>query len=397
MVTTRSKRALSEISPNASPKRKAARHGEVEKDKKAEQTAISNQQPHQPTPPHIPKIPRSANPRTFITLCPRGIRHKCRISPQCLCMCPATHDPTHPFCITKRGEDLYRCWRYEQVKRDAEIFGVVGDMEFTGYGTREVVENILLTFDKAVRSEQMDVWVVWAHIEGLARFLSQRNWAFYHISDHSTTNLIQLIGTALLTTIDLLTTNHLFHPDSPIRNIGFILGLFLEFVIGYEEACEGDEDGWRFVVVRKMYAYGIQVSGTERARGVLQGLREIVREEEEAEKGRAEQRNQVEGEGRNENKGRDGGSVGKKGDDGVGRVKDGEDDRIAQKKVPNFINAYTPDTDPEAECREWDLWDWKVELQAYTTHHSTNAHIGGTRYDLTLAENWESDQEDESE
>ena len=25
----------------------------------------------------------------------------------------------------------------------------------------------------------MDVWVVWAHIEGLARFLSQRNWAFY--------------------------------------------------------------------------------------------------------------------------------------------------------------------------------------------------------------------------
>ena len=49
----------------------------------------------------------------------------------------------HPFCITKRGEDLYRCWRFEQVKRDAEVFGVVGDVEFTGYGTREVVENIV--------------------------------------------------------------------------------------------------------------------------------------------------------------------------------------------------------------------------------------------------------------
>ncbi|KAL8876988.1 MAG: hypothetical protein Q9192_008762, partial [Flavoplaca navasiana] len=100
-------------------------------------------QTHQRAPPHAPKILRSACPRTFITLCPRAIRHKCRSSPQCLCMRPATDNPAHPFCITKRGEDLYRSWRFEQVKRDAEIFGVVGDMEFTGYGTREVIENIV--------------------------------------------------------------------------------------------------------------------------------------------------------------------------------------------------------------------------------------------------------------
>ncbi|KAL9623040.1 MAG: hypothetical protein Q9204_007979 [Flavoplaca sp. TL-2023a] len=348
MVTTRSKRALSEISPNASPNKKAARHGEVEKDNSTKQIEIPTQQIPQPTPPHPLKIPRSACPRTFITLCPRAIRHKCRISPQCLCMCPATDNPMHPFCITKRGEDLYRCWRFEQVKRDAEVFGVVGDVEFTGYGTREVVENIV------------------------------------YISDHSTTNLIQLIGTAVLTSIDLLTTNHLFHPDSPIRNIGFILGLFLEFVIGYEEACEGDEDGWRFIVVRKMDAVGIPVAGTERVVGVVEGLREIVQEE-------AEQRGRVGLEQR------DGGSIDKKGEDGVGRVKGGEDEGDKQRKVMNFVNAYKLDSDPEAECREWGLWDWRAELQAYKTHHSTNAHIGGTRYDLTLAENWESESEsDES-
>ncbi len=104
---------------------------------------------------------------------------------------------------------------------------------------------------------------------------------------------------------------------------------------------------------------GIQVSGTERVLSIFTGLREIVREEE-AEKGRAEQRSQVEGEGRNENKGRDG--VGKERNDAVGQARDGEDDGVAQRKVPNFVNAYKPDSDLEAECREWDMWDWRVEV-----------------------------------
>ena len=109
-----------------------------------------------------------------------------------------------------------------------------------------------------------------------------------------------------------------------------------------------------------MDAEGIKVQGSERVISIFTGLREIMREEEEAEKGRAEQRKQVEGEGRNENKGRDG--VGKERNDALGQAKDGEDDGDARKKVPNFINAYKPDSDLEAECREWDLWDWRVEV-----------------------------------
>ncbi|KAL9627284.1 MAG: hypothetical protein Q9204_006680, partial [Flavoplaca sp. TL-2023a] len=178
----------------------------------------------------------------------------------------------------------------------------------------------------------------------------------------------------------------------PIRNIGFILGLFLEFVTGYEEACEGVEDGWRFVVVRKMDAVGIPASGTERVLSIFTGLREILQEEEEEKRKRL-------GEDGVERRGQDreGEGIGK-GDDASGRVKGGEDDGDAQRKVSNFVNAYKLDSDPEAECREWGLWDWEVELAAYKTHHSTNAHIGGTRYDLTLADNWESDSdEDESE
>ncbi|KAL8876989.1 MAG: hypothetical protein Q9192_008763 [Flavoplaca navasiana] len=217
----------------------------------------------------------------------------------------------------------------------------------------------------------MDMWAVWAHIESLARFLSQRNWAFYHISDHSTTNLIQLIGTALLTTLDLLSHHH-FHPDSPIRNIGFILGLFLEFVIGYEETCEGDEDGWRFVVVRKMDAVGIPVSGTERAVEIWQGLRDIVREEAEEKRKRLGE-DGVKWLGRDRERDEDG-----KGDEGVAQSQDEEDDGNAEKKVPNYINAYKPDTDPEVECREWNMWDWKAELQStnnpLTTPPASNLH-----------------------
>ena len=98
-----------------------------------------------------------------------------------------------------------------------------------------------------------------------------------------------------------------------------------------------------------MDAHGIPVSGTERVRGIVQGLREIVQEE-------AEQRGR---EGLEEGAG---GSADKKGEDGVGRVEDGDGVEGDGRKVPNFINAYKPDSDLKAECREWDLWDWRVEV-----------------------------------
>ena len=168
-----------------------------------------------------------------------------------------------------------------------------------------------------------------------------------------------LIGTAILTTLDVLAASNLFNPDSPIRNIGFITGLLLEFALAFEETCEGDEDGWRFVVLRMLDRKGIEVRGTDRVLSIIKGLRSIAL----AETVSVQQKWSLEEDETKEQRrdeGRDG--DGKDINERVGQVADKKDDKDAKKKVPNFINAYRPDSDPQAECRDWDLWDWKAEV-----------------------------------
>ena len=46
--------------------------------------------------------------------------------------------------MTKKGADLYREWRVDQWKRDADAMGVLTYTDYSGWGTGEVVENMVL-------------------------------------------------------------------------------------------------------------------------------------------------------------------------------------------------------------------------------------------------------------
>ncbi|KAI4096378.1 MAG: hypothetical protein LQ339_006966 [Xanthoria mediterranea] len=376
MVTTRSKRFLSEISPNAiadpSPKRKkTSTHFS---DQEEEVVRSHSEEKRNSEINKTAKIDRTAPPTTFVCLCGNGVKHKCRISPKCMCMRYADANPGHPLFVTKGGEDLFRAWRVEQVKRDAEAFGVMAYTDYSGYGTAEVVGNMLHAFDQVINTKETDAWIIWAHIEGMARFLSQDNWKFYHIDDaEGNGKRVMLIGTALLTALDHLTAAGLLRHDSAIRNIGFVIGLFLEFVVTYEETCEGNEDGWRFVVVLRLDAFGIKISGLKAAEQIAEGLREITREVEEAEA------DEVEKEQRDE-------TSSDLDDKDNGPQKDGNE--------PNFVNAYKPDSAPDSEVRSWDAWSWEQEVKIYTVWHGIDGKIDGKQYDLTLAENYESEDDE---
>ncbi|KAI4239062.1 MAG: hypothetical protein LQ349_000639 [Xanthoria aureola] len=380
MVTTRSKRVLSEISPNAiadpSPKRKkTSTHCNDQEQEDRSHSETKAQENRNSEIDKTAKIDRNAPPTTFVCLCGNGVKHKCRISPQCMCMRYADANPGHPFCVTKQGEDLFRAWRVEQVKRDAEAFGVMAYTDYSGYGTAEVVGNMLHAFDQVINTKETDAWSIWAHIEGMARFLSQDNWKFYHIDDaEANGKRVMLIGTALLTALDHLVAAGLLGHDSPIRSIGFVIGLFLEFVVAYEETCESNEDGWRFVVVRRVDAFGIKISGLKAAEQIAEGLREITREEEEAEQEEKEKKGQR---------------------DETSSDSDNSDPQKDENNLPNFVNAYKPDTAPDSEVRSWDAWNWEQEVKFYTVWHGIDGKIDGTQYDLTLAENFESEDDDE--
>lgn len=86
---------------------------------------------------------------------------------------------------------------------------------------------------------------------------------------------IMLIGTALLTTIDVLIQKGLFtNNGSKIRNIGLILSMFLQFAADESGMPECNEDGWNAVVVEKADAHGVTIQGLVGIDELVQAIRD---------------------------------------------------------------------------------------------------------------------------
>ena len=86
---------------------------------------------------------------------------------------------------------------------------------------------------------------------------------------------VMLIGTALLTTIDVLIQKGLFtNNSSKIRNIGLILSMFLQFAADESGTTECNEDGWNTVVVEKADAHGVTIQGLVGIDELVQAIRD---------------------------------------------------------------------------------------------------------------------------
>ena len=100
---------------------------------------------------------------------------------------------------------------------------------------------------------------------------------------------IMLIGTALLTTIDVLIQKGLFaNNSSKIRNIGLILSMFLEFAEDQSEIPSCNEDGWKAAVVEKADAHGVTIQGVVGIDEVVEDIRDDAEDNETDEEELAE-------------------------------------------------------------------------------------------------------------
>lgn len=70
-----------------------------------------------------------------------------------------------------------------------------------------------------------------------------------------------LIGTMLLSAINRLIDNGLSNKTSPIRNLGFILGLFVGFACYFQRTCALDETTWAHILVRRAEDYDVPIRG----------------------------------------------------------------------------------------------------------------------------------------
>lgn len=257
--------------------------------------------------------------------------------PRCMCRRPADSQPDYDWVLTKRGFEQALHWMGEREKRCQENFDLYIFNDYNGYGTQEVVENMLAAFDKAMTAEPVDLMLVWAQVEGMALFLNDDLMEYNMIDDGaSVARFAEIIGTAMLSTIDLLIEKGLFvKNDSAIRNIGLVLCRFIEFGQTQDDASMMNENGWVNRIVKMADEHGVVINGKPDIEEVVESIRADVEDEEPPSKSEAARYSK------------------------------------AKKK-------WTPKGDrDDGGDRVWRRWDWTVEFKAFARERGVKVSPNG--------------------
>ncbi|KAL9580157.1 MAG: hypothetical protein Q9212_004660 [Teloschistes hypoglaucus] len=323
------------------------------------------------------KADKDTAPRTWLCLCEQGIGGDCEDKPECMCMRYLENNPGHPYLITKKGDNIFRWWQNEATDRDPEWWEIDPKpnpkrwSEFRDFGIVEILANMLRAFDRVWSWEIQDTWLIWAQIEGMARFFTGCYYGLYLLGDAiGNAKLVMLIGTSILTTIDHLVKEGMFADGSEIKNIGFILGLLLNVFFRSGGGTRGaNEDGWGFFVIKRALQHGVTIRSNAKIHDILNWktlnrqilIRMRQNNEDEATK-RRNAKAEISDKGTVEH----------------------------EVKLLNVIKAYRPNHATESNLgvqRSWDAWDWKQEFAAYIALYGEDGKIGGSYYDLSDPEN----------
>jgi hypothetical protein len=137
--------------------------------------------------------------------------------------------------------------------------------------------------------------------------------------------IMDMFGTMLLTSLDMLSEHGLLASDSPLPNIGIVSLLMIEFIHG----TAGDFDiHWAHEVVRALDKAGLEVKPRKEARVSQEKIDELREQYEDKESEEIEKGKNI-------------------------------------YKVHSSIKSWEPDDDFEDGERIWARWDWKKEVCAY--------------------------------
>ena len=178
-----------------------------------------------------------------------GEKPKCGTK-SCVCMKPASEHPGYPWILTKAGLYKYRMQTAHADLRNPDNFDMYTYNDHAGYGVMEVVRNLFLDFAEAVKENR--VMEQWAIVEGTALFmLCGAADPMAMVDDgEGVTKMACDIGRMALTALTALDRAGLLAEDSEVKNIGFIMALYLNVasrlkemsVLDQEDDDDDDED-----------------------------------------------------------------------------------------------------------------------------------------------------------
>ncbi|CZR64982.1 uncharacterized protein PAC_14882 [Phialocephala subalpina] len=247
--------------------------------------------------------------------------------------------------VSGDGIELLEHFTNECENRDQDIQDVIMYNDWNGWGIMEAMDNFFKDFDKVVFKKTVSPYRKWGFVEAIACWGLEDSVYFFNNEDgDGVAEHADMIGTMILTCIDVLKEHDLFKVDSDIKNIPIICLILLQFAVKY---CNDLGTKWGAEVVHLCDDAGIDLAKYVRKQvrisdvdvANLRGEVENKREEAPA----------------------------------LGELEDGDGYEIYRN-----MKDWTPEDDVGEDGRMWYRWDWKLEYKEYKKNH-----VGGTHFDLT--------------
>ena len=212
---------------------------------------------------------------------------------RCICQKIVWDKVEHPYIITERGFDRYHLCRRDldarkrkrstdEDKTKAGKHPIARDSA-TVIDTLDVLYEILRDFEdemrftdrNKLRSQPLQMW---SKVEALAWYLND-TLCDWDVTVHKQymAECINLVGTMLLTTIDVLIFKGIFtHQPPAIRNLGLVLALILQSTkrACRDELCPANENGWTYKAISLADKHSVLIDGVEGIDTHIQSLRD---------------------------------------------------------------------------------------------------------------------------
>ncbi|KGO70923.1 hypothetical protein PITC_066040 [Penicillium italicum] len=146
---------------------------------------------------------------------------------------PASEHPGEKWIFSNAGVAKWIALNQGTLVRDPDNFGMYVYNDFFGYAIMELVENLLVDFDEAAGDWKMQ----WAICEATGLFFqTDAIMPMVGCDDGETVNeMCVAFATMFLSMLATLERNDLFKSDSEVKNIGAMIGLFIRFIVDFQE------------------------------------------------------------------------------------------------------------------------------------------------------------------
>ncbi|KAF2190753.1 hypothetical protein K469DRAFT_697983 [Zopfia rhizophila CBS 207.26] len=156
-------------------------------------------------------------------------------------------------------------WERRELYCNPDLFGMYIYNDWCGWGLQELLENLLVAFNKEItkRPYEQSLHRMWAVISALGIWINQIDMTIWSLNGYAekTYATVRMVGCTILTALNALDLAGELKSDSKFLDLGLVMSEFLNWADGLEGIGIEDEDlKWRRHVVAYFRKAGIHPS-----------------------------------------------------------------------------------------------------------------------------------------